>query len=74
MKKKTLFNHITFAYVLLVAGLFGCSGQQKFKKPFIIINKCTSDCINTYTFEDANGKRQNFDDDISKYSIGDTIN
>ena len=60
--------------LILILFIITSCPEKRLEKPFIIYSKCIcNDCIYNYTFYDKNGNIGYFDDDITKYSVGDTI-
>jgi hypothetical protein len=73
--KGCLCSGIKIVIIIFMISILSCKPEQpeRFEKPFIIIEKCVKGCLYNYAYQDKNGKIGKFDDDINKYSIGDTI-
>ena len=61
-------------YIALIFILFLASCNHKYEKPYIIVGKSSYNAWQDhYTFQDANGFNNCFDDDKGMYNIGDTL-
>lgn len=74
MRKLIFFKCLPLLLLLLA----GCHEQQKvkYKKPWVIIDKCINCGTNNYTlyhYIDKNGNRESFTETENAYKIGDTI-